>query len=233
MRARSLALVIALSSALSSVLLPSIVRADETCVIEGELSGVDVVVRRARGIRRVRFAAPRRVAITPLRPGIARVRTLDGDAIEGTTRSPLHYVVARPLSLREGSLELPRGMPIGRVDVAPHGPWIEISVALGDGLFLRGAPVPCDAVTLAVDAETEIIPREPITLSGPRWRPRTERLYVFPRPDDDSFLRIDAVPESTAHLIELQRRPGWVRVAFRTALGARLRAWTQDTSLIR
>ena len=228
MRAGSLALGLALFFATQ----PSIARADETCAIEGVLSGVQVSVRLARGVRHVRLDA-RRVAITPLRPGIAQVRTLDGEAIVGTTRAPLHYVVARPLSLREGALELPRGLPIERVDVAPRGPWIEISVPLGDGLFLRGAPVPCDAITLATDGETEVVPREPIPQTGPRWRPRTERLYLFPRPDDDTFLRIDAAPESRAHLIEIQRRPGWVRIAYRTALGARLRAWTQDTSLLR
>lgn len=211
---------------------PTLARADETCAIEGMLSGADIRVRLARGMRRVRFEEPRRVAITPLRPGIVQVRTLDGEAVEGTTSSPLRFVVAHAIALREGALELPAGMPIERVDLAARGPWVEIAVALGDGLFLRNAPVPCSAITLATP-DTVIVARAPFTESGPRWRSRTERLYVFPRREDDIFLRIDSAPESSARLVEIQRVPGWVRISYCTTLGARLRAWTRDTALTR
>lgn len=211
---------------------PSFAMADEACAIEGTLSDVEITVRLPRGMRRVRFTVPRRVVITPLRPGIVHVRTVDGDEIEGTTRARLSYVLARAVALREGALELPAGLPIERLDVAPRGPWAIVAASLGDGLFLRGGQLPCSAITLAT-AETVIVPREPLTETGPPWRARTERLYFFERPDGDTFLRIDSAPESSARLVEIERAAGWVRLAYRTALGARLRAWVRDTSLVR
>lgn len=212
-------------------MMPSLAMADDACTIEGILSDAEIVVRLPRGMRRVRVAA-QRAAITPLRPGIAHVRTLEGEAIEGTTRASFSYVLARPMALREGVLELPAGLPIERLDVASRGPWAVITASLGDGLFLRGAEVPCSAITLAAE-ETEIVPRAPLTETGPTWRARTERLYFFERPEGDASLRIDTAPESPARLIEIERVPGWVRLVFRTALGARFRAWVRDTSIVR
>jgi hypothetical protein len=206
--------------------------ADDTCAIEGTLSDAEIVVRLPRGMRRVRVSSPQRVVITPLRPGIAHVRTLDGEEIEGTTRARLSYVMARPIALREGALELPVGLPIERLDVAPRGPWAVVAVSLGDGLFLRGAQLPCSAITLAT-TETVIVPRAPLTETGPSWRARTERLYFFGRPEGDAFLRVDSAPESSARLIEIERASGWVHLVYHTALGARLRAWVRDTSLVR
>lgn len=217
---------------LAVLVLPARGLADDECAIEGTLAHAEIAVRMPRGMRRVRLTTPRRVLITPLRPGIARVRTLDGDIIEGTTRAPLSYVLARAVALREGTLELPSGLPIERLDVAAQGPWAVVAASLGDGLFVRGAQLPCSAITLAT-ADTVISPREPLTDAGPRWRARTERLYFFERPDGDASLRIDSAPDSPARLVELERAPGWVRLAYRTTLGARLRAWVRDTSLVR
>lgn len=210
-------------------------RADDACAIEATLGdGTEIRVRRERGMRRVRLTAPRRVAITPLRSGIAAVRTIDGEGAEiaGTTRAPLRYVIARPISLREGAVELPQGMPIERLAVAPRGPWVEVDVALGDGLFLRRAPLPCSALTVAPD-DAPIVAREAPALRGPLWRARTERVYVHGEPDAEGALRIDSSPSAAARLVEVGRRPGWIGVALRTARGARVRGWIRDTELVR
>jgi hypothetical protein len=213
---------------------PGSASADAACEIEGSLSGVEIAVRQPRGLRRVQLASPRRVIVTPLRPGIARVRTVDGGVtIEGTTRAPLRFALARALALRDGALELPRGLPLDRVDLAPRGPWALVDARLGDGVSLRAIPLACDMLEVVVEAPPIIARAEARASRGPRWRARTARLYVFPEPDGDDALRLDLAPEATARFEERTRRRGWVELSLVTALGARVRAWARDTELVR
>ncbi|AKF04967.1 hypothetical protein [Sandaracinus amylolyticus] len=205
---------------------------DDVCAIEGTVPGIEVAVRGERGLRRVRVPAGTRVQITPLRRGIAQVRTLGGETIEGTTRAALRFVLARAIGLREHALELPEGLPLARVEPALRGPWADVDASLGDGLMLRRAPLPCDALRV-VSEDVPIVARDAFEAFGPRWRARTERLWVFAQPDGTDALRIDVVPDAIARFAELSRRGAWVRLALRTTLGARVHAWARDTDLVR
>lgn len=206
--------------------------ADDVCAIEGTVAGIEIAVRQERGLRRVRVRAGTRVHVTPLRRGIAQVRTLDGPSIEGTTRAALRFVLARAIGLREHALELPEGLPVARVEPAVHGPWVSVDASLGDGLMLRRAPLPCDALRV-VSEDVPIVARDPFDVHGPRWRARTERLWVFAQPDGADALRLEVVPDAIARFAELTRRGAWVRLALRTTLGARVQAWARDTDLVR
>lgn len=207
-------------------------RAQDACAIEGTLAGVEVVVREARGLRRVRLEAPRRVSVTPVRSGVTEVRALDGEPLAGITRAALRFVVARALSLREGSLELPEGLPLERVAPAARGPWALVDASLGDGLALRRAPLPCDALRV-VSEDPPVRARPEVEAQGPRWRARTERLWIFSEPDGRDALRLDVVPGAVARFAETARRGHWVELVLRTTLGARVRAWARDGDLIR
>lgn len=211
---------------------PDVVRAQDECAAEGVLEGVEIVVRAARDLRRVRLREPTRVAVTPLRSGVAQVRVLDGEALVGVTRAALRFVLARPLSLREGSIELPEGLPLDRVAPAARGPWAVVDATLGDGISLRRAPLPCDALRVVSD-DVPIVAREGFEARGPQWRARTERLWLFAQPDGQDALRVEVVPDAVARFAEIARRGAWVHLVLRTALGARVRAWARDTDLVR
>lgn len=226
---RRCGLVIAVAIALAA---PLEARAQETCAVEGMLSGVEVVVREARGLRRVPLREPRRVSVTPLRSGVVEVRALDGEALVGVVRGALRFVIARALSLREGAIELPEGLPLERVAPAARGPWALVDASLGDGLSLRRAPLPCDALRV-VSEDVPIRARADVDARGPRWRARTERLWLFAAPEARDGLRIDVVPDAVARFAETARRGPWVQLVLRTALGARLRAWARDGDLVR
>lgn len=207
--------------------------ADDRCEIGGTVRGIEVAVRLERGMRRVQIATPTRVVVTPLRTGVARVRTLEGEQVEGTTRAELRWYLARPISLREGILELEAGIPVERVAVSPRGPWVRIDVALGEGLYLRRAEVPCEVLRVATGDDT-IAPRAtPVPIAGPRWGARTGRVYLFDRIEGEGALRIDVMPEAPARFVEIERRERWVRIALQTERGARLRGWVHDEDLSR
>ena len=98
--------------------------------------------------------------------------------------------------------------------------------------MLRHAPLPCDALRV-VSEDVPIVARDPFDVHGPRWRARTERLWVFAQPDGADALRLEVVPDAIARFAELTRRGAWVRLALRTTLGARVQAWARDTDLVR
>jgi hypothetical protein len=201
----------------------------DVCAIEGSVGGIAVRARVERGLRIVRIEAPTRVAVTPLRTGLAAIRTLEGDALEGETRAELSFTAGR--AIRLGGVTIAAGAPLSRVAPAVEGPWALVDVPLGDGLHLRRARVPCDALEVVVAAA------EPAAAArrgapGPTWRPRTSRLHVFRVADGDESLRIDVAPESAARLAETARERGWVRVAWATPR-ARIDAWVRDSDLAR
>jgi hypothetical protein len=211
---------------------PAVARADDSCAIAGTVEGIEVTIRLSRGLRRVRLAQPTQVAVTPLRTGLALIRTLDGELLEGTTRADLRFQVARAISLREGMIELEAGTPVERVVLSPRGPWARIDVPLGDGLHLRGVELPCAMIAVTPgSSDSPFVWRPPV--AGPRWRARTARLHLFDRADGDASVRIDVAPESPARFVEIERRGRWVRLVIQTARGVRLRGWVHDEDLIR
>lgn len=212
--------------------LPEIARAD-ACAIEGIASGITITVRQARGYRRVRLDRPTPIAIAPVRDGLWSVRTGRGEAaIEGTTQTALPIVLVRAISLRDSTIELPAGLPIERVRAA-EGPWARIDLALGDGLYLRRAEVPCGELALAPPDGTRIEPLAEIEASGPRWRARTTRIQLFDQRDGDRSMRLEVAPSASLRFVELDRRTPWVRVRARTSFGARLRGWVRDWDIVR
>jgi hypothetical protein len=213
---------------------PAIARAQQSgCEVGGTLEGIDVTVRRERGIRRVRLAAPTAVWVTPLRSGISALRSDDGE-IAGTTRATLTYAIARATSLGEGTLELASGMVVERAVPSTEGGWLEVDIALGDGVWLRRAPVACDALVVVQGGDAPALEPLPIdALGGPAWRARTRRLYVRHREDGLDALRLEVAPDARARFVEITRHVAWVRVGLDTAGGARVRGWVRDEALIR
>lgn len=218
--------------ALSLVLAPVEARADG-CAIEGMASGITITVRRERGYQRVRLEQPTRVAIAPVRNGLWSVRTGEGEqAIEGTTQTTLPIVLARAVSLREQTVELPAGLAIERVR-ASAGPWATIDLALGDDLYLRRAEVPCSALAIAPAEGVTVTALAPLDARGPAWRARTTRVQIFDERDGDRSMRLEVAPGGAIRFVELDRRVPWVRIVARTSLGARLRGWMRDWDLVR
>lgn len=204
---------------------PTRVHAQTGCAIEGTLGSVEIVVRRPRGLRRVRLDVPTRVSVVPLRGGIAEVRALDAEGVEGTTRAPLRFALGRAIAVR-GIVELPRGLPVERVHAAPHGGWVEVDAALGDGLHLVRVPLPCDALVVhdGASPSLEPLPGE-AEWTGPRWSARTSRLHLFDRAQGEQALRCDVAPGATVRFVEIERRGAWARVGAGTSLGVRVHAW--------
>lgn len=161
--------------------------------------------------------------VVPLGGGRVRVESATALVWAGTARDgDVRVFVARELPLAGGALRLWPATPVSALRLAARGdPVVDVEVA--HGVKVRGASVPCGALTLTeTDGGTvgDLGPERGEIL------PRARSLEVHARPGGPS-VRVEAASPSALRLARVEARRGWLRVRRVFPNGAAIDGWVR------
>ncbi len=161
--------------------------------------------------------------VVPLGGGRVRVESATALIWAGTARDgDVRIFLARALPLAGGALRLWPATGVSALRLAARGDPV-VDVELAHGVKVRGASVPCDALTLGeTDGGTvpDLGPEQGEIL------PRARSLEVHARPGGPS-VRIEAASPSALRLARVESRRGWMRVRRVFPSGASIDGWVR------
>lgn len=213
---------------LASTMLP--MRASAQCVLTGHAT-IERVRIALRGAEAFDLGLDGyEVTIVPLGDGRVRVESATSLVWSGTARDrDVGVYLARPLRLAGGAVSLLQ-VPMSGLTMDRQGD-PSVDVELAEGVWIRGARVPCDAIAL-----THV---ELSRMRAPGSSSRAERgdvltlersLDVHERPGGPS-VRIELSSEASLRFARMESRGEWIRVHRELASGAEIDGWVRASQV--
>lgn len=163
-------------------------------------------------------------SVSPL--GSGRVRVVSATALvwSGEAREgDVHAWTGRPVPL--AGVTLGRGVAVSALRLPERGDPVA-DVELEDGVWIRGATIPCDALSLD---ETELDPTADDAPESGEVVARVPRVRVYERPGGRSVI-IDVASGAELRFARTEARDGWIRVR-RDYDAARIDGWVRTSDV--